>query len=166
MKERKRKRGNTSKQSGSDRDKRKKQGSTIGRGVIHSLRLRVYEILYQRGGMDIICMRRQRHEGHFTCTRSHSFSCLCSSRFVVFRPFASLQMGLRKRANTRRKLGGRPPFCLPPTRPPIRHHSEKHVHNVSQHPISGGRVRKAPESTALRHAVRPCIDAMMYDGCW
>lgn len=42
----------------------------------------------------------------------------------------------------------------------------KQVRNMSQQPISGGRVRKAPESTASRHAVRPCIDAMMYDGCW
>lgn len=88
----------------------KEKRPTIIQGHVFALSQGWWKFIWKReGGIDIICMRRQRREGRVICTRSYSFSCLCSARFVLVPRSASVQTRLEKHANTCQKLGWRPP---------------------------------------------------------
>lgn len=88
------------------------------------------------------------------------FCSLCSSSAIRF-----CSNALGETSKHVSKTGVTPATSSSPPRPPSAIAPEQD-RNKSRQPISGGRVRKVPESLPPRHAVRPCIDAMMYDGCW
>lgn len=165
----KRKRGNARKQNSSDCDNSKRrEGKETDNNPGSCVRSvsGLMKIYMKKGGRD----RHHLHEETKTGRTRYLheviflfmplFCSLCSRSAIRF---CSNALGeTRKHVS---KTGVTPATSSSPPRPPSAIAPERD-RNKSRQPISGGRVRKAPESPPPKHAVRPCIDAMMYDGCW